>query len=101
MQLQEPNDCLLFTWVNRSVHGLSRISSRNRTHEFHLPKKPPRNGETGIKDGFEETEHGFPFGILRPGKLDYVNFLDVMFLSGIFHRHDPTSRVPFTFHTDF
>ena len=39
MQLQEPNDCLLFTWANRSVHGLGRwISSRNRTHEFHLPK---------------------------------------------------------------
>ena len=64
-------------------------------------EKPPRKGETGIKDGFEEMENGFPFGILRPGKLDYVNFSDVMFLSGIFHRHDPTSRVPFTFHTDF
>ena len=39
MQLQEPNDCLLFTWANRSVHGLGRwISSRKRTHEFHLPK---------------------------------------------------------------
>ena len=72
MQLQEPNDCLLFTWVNRSVHRLSRISFRNRTHEFHLPKNPPRNGETRIKDGFEEMEHGFPFGILLFGR--YVPF---------------------------
>ena len=27
---------------------------------------------TGIKDGFEEMEHKFPFGIFRPEKQDYL-----------------------------
>ena len=35
-------------------------------------EKRPRKPETGIKDGFEETEHEFPFGIFRPEKLDYL-----------------------------
>ena len=28
--------------------------------------------ETGIKDGFEEAEHEFPFEIFRPKKQDYL-----------------------------
>ena len=41
---------------------------------YHLYKsvpfneKRPRRPETGIKDGLEDMEHEFPFGIRRPGK---------------------------------
>ena len=42
--------------------GIAFIICRN---QFHLPKKKPRT-ETGVKDGFEEIEHEFPFGIFRP-----------------------------------
>ena len=31
-----------------------------------------RRPQTGIKDGFEEMEHEFPFGIFRPEKQDYL-----------------------------
>ena len=65
----------------------SRFGQVNFVPESHsgvpFTEKPPRKGETGIKDGFEEMEHGFPFEILRPGKLDCVNFSDVMFLPRI------------------
>ena len=32
----------------------------------------PRRPETGIKYGFEETEHEFPIGMLLPEKQDYL-----------------------------
>ena len=44
---------------------------------YHLHKsapsteKRPRKPETGIKDGFEEMEHEFPFGTFRSEKQDY------------------------------
>ena len=37
-----------------------------------ITEKRPRTPETGIKDGFEEMEHEFPFGIFRPEKQDYL-----------------------------
>ena len=52
-----------------------KILSRNRV--YHLYKSVPFNGkrprgrETGIKDGFEEKEHEFPFRIFHPEKKDY------------------------------
>ena len=36
-----------------------------------IEKRPPR-AETGIKDGYEEREHTFPFEIFRPEKQDYL-----------------------------
>ena len=36
-------------------------------------KKPPRRPETGIKDGFKEIEHEFPFGTFRPEKQNYLS----------------------------
>ena len=44
-------------------------------------------------------EHEFPFATFRPEKQDY--FSDVLVLLIIFRRHDPNSRVPFTFQPDF
>jgi len=35
-------------------------------------EKLPRKPETGIKVGFEEMEHEFPFGTSRPEKPEYV-----------------------------
>ena len=35
-------------------------------------EKLPRKPETGIKVGFEEMEHEFPFGTSRPKKADYI-----------------------------
>ena len=75
--------CLLFTWVNRSVHGSGKWYAKFRTGKFpsrnrvyHLDElvlftgKWPRSPETGVKDGFEEMEHEFLFGIFRPEKQD-------------------------------
>ena len=69
--------CLLFTWTNRSVHGL-RIVVRKiqdwqpRNWVYHLNKsvpsteKLPRTPGTGIKDGFDEwytnLRFNTPFG---------------------------------------
>lgn len=35
-------------------------------------EKLPRRPEARIKDGFEEVELEFPFGIFRPEKLGYL-----------------------------
>ena len=32
----------------------------------------PRKHETGIKDGFEEMKHKFPFGTFRSERQDYL-----------------------------
>ena len=46
------------------------ISSRSRVHHlyksFSFTEKRPRKPETGIKDGFQEMKHEFPFGTFRP-----------------------------------
>ena len=104
MQLQEPNDCLLFTWGNRSVHGLGRwISSRNRTQEFHLPKNRRERVKLVSKMGLKKWNTDF---LLK--YYDRENWTALIFRTLcsfqeflIFHRHDSKSRVPFTFHTDF
>ena len=81
-----------------------QISSRNRV--YHLYKSVPctrgkrlARPETGIKDGFEEMEHKFPFGIFHPQKQDY--FFRCSVALGNFPLEDPKSRVPFTFQLDF
>ena len=64
-----------------SIHGLGKWYAKFRTgkfrpgiavtictNRFNLPKKRPRRPEPGIKDGFEEMDHEFPFGIFRPEK---------------------------------
>ena len=51
-------------------------------------EKWPQRPETGIRDGFEESEHEFP------------TYSDVPFLAEIFHWNDPKGRVPFTFQSD-
>ena len=77
------------------------ISSRN--HIYHLyksvpfTKKRPQIAWTSIKDGFEEMEQEFPFGIFRPEEQD-CTFSDVPLLLEIFLWNDPKSCVLFTFH---
>ena len=82
------NGCLPFTWANQLVHGVVKWFAKFRTgkfrplnrvyHQYHWNKsvpfteKRPRRPETGIKDGFEEMEHEFPFGIFHPEKQDYL-----------------------------
>ena len=59
-------------WVNGSQSsGLLNFVPESRLH-CPFTGKRPRRPETGIKDGFEETEHEFPFGIFHPEKLDYL-----------------------------
>ena len=58
-----------------------------------------RRPEHGIKDGFEEMEHEFPFGISLPEKQEYLFRCSV--LPDIFRWNDPKSCVPFTFQPDF
>ena len=59
-------------WVNGSQNsGLLNFVPESRLH-WPFTGKRPRRPETGIKDGFEETEHEFPFGIFHPEKLDYL-----------------------------
>ena len=43
------------------------------TNQFLLPKKGPRKPEIGIKYGFEQIKHDFPFGKLLPGKQTTVS----------------------------
>ena len=58
--IARPNDCLLFTWANRSVHGLGRwISSRNRTHEFHLAKNRRERVKLVSKMGLKKWNTDF------------------------------------------
>ena len=57
-------------WVNGSQSsGLVNFFPESRLHRPFTGKRP-RRPETGIKDGFEKTEHEFPFGIFHPEKLD-------------------------------
>ena len=59
-------------WVNGSQSsGLVNFVPESRLHWPFIGKRP-RRPETGIKDGFEETEHEFPFRIFQPEKLDYL-----------------------------
>ena len=60
--------------------------------------KRPRRPETGIKDGFEEMEHEFPHGILRPEK---SKLFRCSVTAGNFPLERPKSRVLFTFQPDF
>ena len=52
------------------------MSSRNRLYHLYnavpFSRKRPRRPGTGIKDGFEEMEHEFPFGIFHPEKQVYL-----------------------------
>ena len=81
------------TWVINWIHGQTsqftvwtnqcQIKQNSRQINFvpdsRLPfaqissiyRKRPRKPETGIKDGFEEMEHEFPFGTFRSEKQDY------------------------------
>ena len=79
--------CLPFKWATYSVHSLGKWSAQFWTNKFHCgvaftinctdqlhswTKKRPRRPETGIKDGFEEMEHKFPFGLILLEKQDYL-----------------------------
>ena len=54
------------------VNFIPEVAFAICTNQFHLPKKRSPKPETGIKHGFEQMEHKFPCGILRPGKQDYL-----------------------------
>ena len=62
--------------------------------------KRPQRPETGIKDGFEEMEHEFLFGIFRPEKKQEY-FFRFLLLPEIFRWNDQKSHVPFTFQPEF
>ena len=47
-------------------HLLSNRVFRNLFVNGQQPVFRPRKPATGIKDGFEQMEHEFPFGIFRP-----------------------------------
>ena len=70
------------------------ISSRNRVYHLYksvqFTKKRLQRPEPGIKNGFEEMEHEFSFGIFRP------KISDIPLLPEIFRCKGPKSRVPFT-----
>ena len=101
--------CLPFTWANHSVYGVGKWFAKLGTGKFcpgiafiisvPFTEKRPRRLETGIKDGFEGTEHEFPFGIFHREKHDY-HFRCSVALE-IFRWEDLKSRVPFTFQPDF
>ena len=65
-------------WANGTQKSRLLISPRNRVYHLYEPVpfiglgKRLRRPETGIKDGFEEMEHEFLFGIFRPEKQDYL-----------------------------
>ena len=65
-----------------------------------LAEKRPQKPDTGIKGGFQEMDHKFPFGIFRPEKQDYLS--GCSFAPGNFplKRHKK-SCVPFTFQPMF
>ena len=54
------------------VNFIAEVAYLICTNHFHLAKKRSPKPETGIKHGFEQMEHRFPCGILRPEKLDYL-----------------------------
>ena len=63
-------------WVNGSQSsGLVNFVPESRLPFLQISsvhRKTPRRPETGIKDGFEEMKHEFPFGIFHPEKQDYL-----------------------------
>ena len=42
------------------------------TNQLDLPKNGRERLKPVWKTGFEEMEHGFPFGTFQPGKQDYL-----------------------------
>ena len=56
----------LTVWVNGKQLQDWSIAFAIFSNQFHFPKKRSRRPETGIKDGFEEMGHEFPFGKLHP-----------------------------------
>ena len=54
------------------VNFISEVAFAICTNQFHLSRKRSPKPETGIKHGFEQMEHKFPCGILRPEKQDYL-----------------------------
>ena len=60
---------------NQKIQDQS-ISSRSRVYHlyksFSFTEKRPPKPETGVKEGFEEVKHEFPFGIFRPERQDYL-----------------------------
>ena len=93
--IARPNDCLLFAWANRSVHGLGRwISSRNRTHEFHLAKNRRERVKLVSKMGLKKWNTDFLLEYYDRENWTTLTFRTLCSFKGIFHRHDPTSRVP-------
>ena len=100
--IARPNDCLLFTWANRFVHGLGRwISSRNRTHEFHLPKNRCERVKLVSKMGLKKWNTDFLLEYYDWENWTTLTFRTLCSFQEFFHRQDPKSRVSFTFHTDF
>ena len=64
--------------ANLSVHGAWANGKQKfrRLYYFHqsvawTERRPWRTG-AGVKDVFEEAEHEFPFGIIRPEKQEYL-----------------------------
>ena len=83
-----------------------RILPRNRVYHLYksvpFTEKRPRRPKTGLKDGFEEMEHEFPFGIFRPEKHDEGGrVFRCSVTPGNLPMERPKCHVPFSFQTDF
>ena len=65
------------------------------TNQLDLPKNGRERLKPVSKTGFEEMEHGFPFGTFQPG--NRTIFLEVPLLPDVLHRNDLKSHVPFAF----
>ena len=63
------------TWVN-GKQNLGAVNSRNRVDLLYksvpFTENWQRRRESGIKVGFKEMEHQFPFGTFRPEKQDLL-----------------------------
>ena len=56
-----------------------------------FPERLPQISGNGMKDGFEEIEHEFPFSTFRPGNRTTCS--DVPLPLEIFHLNDPKNLV--------
>ena len=59
-----------FYHLNGQIGQLTvSVNGKQNCHSFQsvpFPEKRQRRPESGIKDGFDEMEHEFPFGTFRP-----------------------------------
>ena len=98
----EHNGCLPFTWAKRSVQGLgsgvsgfvpeSGVCRLYKSVPF--TEKRPQIPQTGMKDGFEEIEHEFPFLSVEHSVGEKQDYLLGCFRPGTRRAKQADSRPP-------